>query len=93
MATNKKLYRDTENGKIFGVCAGMAEYFDMDVTVVRLIWVLLFFFGGIGILPYIILAIVIEPKHVAVQREQEEIHKRETIEPDDDPFAKYDKKQ
>ncbi|MBQ7757463.1 MAG: PspC domain-containing protein [Eubacterium sp.] len=37
---NKKLYRSTSDVKISGVCAGIAEYFGMDATIVRLIWVL-----------------------------------------------------
>jgi len=92
MTEKKRLYRDTENGKIFGVCAGLADYFDIDVTLVRVIWVVLLLCGTIGLWPYIILAIVIDPKSVVMKRAQDEIHKAETIEPDDDPFAKYDKK-
>ena len=37
---NKKLYRSKNNVKISGVCAGIAEYFGIDATIVRLIWVL-----------------------------------------------------
>lgn len=94
MSEKKKLYRDTENGKIFGVCAGLADYFDVDVTIVRVIFVFLVLCGTIGLWPYIILAILIDPKSVVLKREQDNIHKAETVEPgqDDDPFAKYDKK-
>ena len=42
-----------------GVCGWIAEYFDIDPTLVRLAWILLTFFGGSGILAYIIAAIVI----------------------------------
>ncbi len=37
---NKKLYRSTSNLKISGVCGGIAEYFNVDATIVRLLWVL-----------------------------------------------------
>jgi len=93
MTEKKRLYRDTENQKIFGVCAGLSDYFEMDVTLIRLIWVLLVFFAGTGLLAYIIMAILIDPKSVVMKKVQDEIHKAETVEPDDDPFAKYDKKE
>ena len=54
----KKLYKSRTNIKIAGVCGGIAEYFGIDVTVVRLITVLACIFGGTGILAYIICAIV-----------------------------------
>lgn len=58
-ATDKKLYRLPKEGMIAGVAAGVAKYFDMDVTVVRLIFVLLALAtGGGAILAYIIAAIV-----------------------------------
>ena len=41
MASEKKLYKKTSEKKICGVCAGLAEYLNMDVTVVRLLFVLL----------------------------------------------------
>lgn len=52
----KRLYRSRKDRMISGVCGGLAEYFDMDPTVVRLIFVLLTIFSkGLGILAYIIL--------------------------------------
>lgn len=59
----KTLYRVPERGIIAGVAAGLAEYFDLDVTLVRLIIVLLAFItnGGV-ILIYVILAIIIPAK-------------------------------
>ena len=88
MSTNnqtRKLYRDTENQKIFGVCAGLADSLQADVGLIRVIWILLVVLGGTGLLAYIIMAIVIEPKSVVMKKE-------ETIIDNDDPFAKYDKK-
>ena len=55
----KKLTRSTTDKKIAGVCGGLAEYLDMDSTVIRLIWVLAFFFGGAGGLVYLILWVVL----------------------------------
>ena len=55
----KKLYRSTENRVIAGVCGGIAEYFDIDPTLVRLAWVLFCVLGGSGPLAYIIAAIII----------------------------------
>ena len=43
----KKLYRSTENRMIAGVCGGIAEYFDIDATLVRLVAVLLLLPGGV----------------------------------------------
>jgi len=55
----KKLYRLPEEGKIAGVCAGLAEYLELDVTLVRLVFVILTLAsGGFGIVVYIILALV-----------------------------------
>ena len=56
---NKRLYKSNENKMVGGVCGGIAEYFDIDLTLVRLGWVLFCALGGSGILAYIIAAIVI----------------------------------
>lgn len=56
----KKLYRSRFNKKICGVCGGIAEYFGIDPTVVRVIWVILTFLPALPmIIIYIILAFVI----------------------------------
>lgn len=55
----KKLYRDTKNEMLAGVCAGIAKYFDIDPTVIRLIWVVITFAGGSGLIAYIICALII----------------------------------
>lgn len=57
----KKLYLSTDK-KIAGVCAGIAEYFDLDPTLVRVGWAVLSVFAGCGILAYIICVIVIPQK-------------------------------
>jgi phage shock protein C len=48
--------------KIFGVCSGLADYFDMDPTVMRIIFLVALFMFGTGVLLYIILAIVMPEK-------------------------------
>ena len=55
----KRLYKSRANKKIDGVCAGIAEYFGIDPTIVRLAWVLFAFCVGSGILAYIIAMFVI----------------------------------
>ena len=55
----KKLYKSRDNRMISGVCAGIAEYFNMDPTIISLAWVLFSLLGGSGVLGYIIAAIVI----------------------------------
>lgn len=58
----KKLYKNIKNAKIFGVCAGFAEYFNMDVTIMRIIWVVLGLCTSLGILPYLICALIMPDK-------------------------------
>lgn len=75
----KKLHRSRSDRMIWGVCGGLAEYFNIDPTIVRVIAVLLIFANGIGILAYIILAIVVplesskaaEPKDVIKENVEE----------------------
>ena len=55
----KKLYKSATNKMISGVCGGIAEYFQVDPTVVRLIRAELTAFNGIGILLYILSAVII----------------------------------
>ena len=52
---NKKLMRSGRDQKIGGVCAGVAHYFDTDPTIVRVIWGVLAFCYGAGIVAYLIL--------------------------------------
>ena len=58
----KKLYKSNDNKMIDGVCGGIAEYLDIDPTMVRLGWVLFCALGGSGFLAYIIAAIIIPRK-------------------------------
>ena len=55
----KRLYKSRRDQKLCGVCAGIAEYFSIDPTIIRLIWALFTLAGGAGVLAYIVCAIVI----------------------------------
>ena len=55
----KKLYKSNQNKVVAGVCGGIAEYFNIDPTIIRLAWVLFCLVGGSGVLGYIICALVI----------------------------------
>ncbi len=56
--SSKKLYKSNSDKKLAGVCGGVAEYFDVDSTIIRLAWVVFTLAGGAGLLAYIIAAIV-----------------------------------
>jgi len=55
----KRLFRSRNNKIIGGVCGGVGEYFNIDPVLVRLVWGILFFIGGAGLLGYIIAWIII----------------------------------
>ena len=58
MNTEKRLTRSSSQKMIAGVCGGIAEYLGWDVTIVRLLWIVLTLAGGSGILIYLILWLV-----------------------------------
>ena len=58
----KRLYKSREDKKLCGVCGGIAEYFELDPTIIRLAWVVFTLLGGSGIIAYIIAAIVMPDK-------------------------------
>jgi phage shock protein C len=58
-ATQKRLVRSTNNRKIAGVCAGVADYFDMDPTIVRVVWLLATMIPGPNVIAYAILWIAL----------------------------------
>ena len=55
----KKLFRSRTDKKVCGVCGGLAEYLNMDVTILRLIMAFLVLFWGAGLLAYFVAALVI----------------------------------
>lgn len=62
----KRLYRNTRNRMLGGVCTGLAEYFSIDPVLIRLLFVIFTLHHGIGIIAYIILWIVVPTRAVAV---------------------------
>ncbi len=64
MATGKRLYKIEEEGKIMGVCAGLADYFGMDPSVVRLIaFLLLLGSSGTIFIVYLVLGVILPEKY------------------------------
>ncbi|MGN0528732.1 MAG: PspC domain-containing protein [Eubacterium sp.] len=61
---DKKLYKSLTDRKISGVCGGIAQYFNIDSTIIRLIWALAVFCFGCGIVAYIVCALVIPDEPV-----------------------------
>ena len=58
----KKLYRSKSNKMIAGVCGGVAEYLNIDVTIIRVLWAVASLFAFFGVILYIICAIVFPEK-------------------------------
>jgi len=72
MNTNKILTRSLNNRMFAGVCAGLADYMNMDPTVIRLIFVLLFFATGPGVLLAYFIMMIVVPEEAVVQPKQPE---------------------
>lgn len=60
----RQLTRSRRDKKIFGVCGGIADYFEIDSTVVRLAWVFSVLFFGVGGLAYLLAALVMPNEEV-----------------------------
>jgi phage shock protein C len=61
---NKKLYRSVEDRMVGGVCAGIADFFDIDPTIVRLVFVLGFFASVSGLFWAYIIMMIVVPEYV-----------------------------
>ena len=59
MDATRKLYRSKTNRQLAGVCGGLAEYFNLDATLVRVLFVVLAVLGGSGVVLYIALWIIV----------------------------------
>lgn len=59
VVARKRLLRSRRDKKIAGICAGFANYFELDVTLIRIIWLLVALFGGGGLIAYLICWIVV----------------------------------
>ena len=60
---NKRLYRSSTDRVLGGVCAGLADYFGLDVVLIRIIVLILFLAGTIGLWPYLIMWIIVPEEH------------------------------
>lgn len=64
MARDRKLYRDTDQQKIGGVCSGLARYFDLDPLLVRVAFVAALLFNGVSLIAYLLLWWLVDPAPV-----------------------------
>lgn len=93
----KKLCKIEKEGKVSGVCAGLARYFNIDVTVIRLLWLMAVVFGvGSPVVVYIIMAIVLpnynpnDADYIAY--DEDEIYTAEEVEEvEEDPYYTEDR--
>jgi phage shock protein C len=67
MQVNRRLYRCRDNRVLAGVASGVAEFFDLDPTLVRVVWFLSIFFGGVTLLIYIGLAIIVPLEPISAE--------------------------
>ena len=58
MASTKRLYRSCKDRMIAGVCAGLGDYFNIDPSVMRIIFVVLLLFGGLPLIVYLIVWLI-----------------------------------
>ena len=59
MEATRKLYRSKTNRQLAGVCGGLAEYFNLDATLVRVLFILLAVLGGSGLVLYVAMWIIV----------------------------------
>ncbi|WP_330367678.1 MULTISPECIES: PspC domain-containing protein [unclassified Butyrivibrio] len=76
----RKLYKSRDK-KLCGVCGGIAEYFGIDPTIVRIIYAALVFFGGVGVLPYIIAAVIMDDAPLYYKNDVKKIETKNYFEP------------
>jgi phage shock protein PspC (stress-responsive transcriptional regulator) len=67
MAQTRKLYRSQTNRKLAGVCGGLAEYFNTDATLIRVLFVVLTLLGGSGIVIYLVMWILVSEEPSGAQ--------------------------
>ena len=65
----KRLTRSKTDRKILGVCGGIAEYFNIDSTLVRVGWILMTLFHGLGVLAYLICALAMPERSDIIEAE------------------------
>lgn len=71
---DKKLYKSRTDKKISGVCGGLSKYCDIDVTIIRVVWLLTALFWGAGLIAYLVCALVFpnEPEDYNVVEDDQE---------------------
>lgn len=79
--SNKRLYRATQGSMVAGVCKGIAEYFSIDVTIIRILWVI-FSFTSMGVILYIACIFII-PDKATVEREKRQMNRDSVFEAQD----------
>jgi len=72
VSNSKRLYRSRTERQVAGVCGGLAEYFKLDPTLVRIIFILITLFGGPGLVLYIILWLVLPDESKAKEQYSED---------------------
>ena len=55
----KRLYRSRKDRKLWGVCSGLGKYFDIDPVIFRIVFVVTIFFGLVGVIAYVIMALIV----------------------------------
>lgn len=86
---NKKLYKSSKKKMIFGVCGGFANYFNIDVTIVRILFVILAFIKFIGVILYLVCAIIM-PSDFVSDDVTEEKKSQKKVEKKDAPHSDSD---
>lgn len=59
MSESKKLYKNSQNKMLCGVCSGVSDYLNLDVSIIRIIWALLCLTYGSGIILYFVCALIL----------------------------------
>ncbi|WP_040681832.1 PspC domain-containing protein [Methanobrevibacter boviskoreani] len=61
--TGKKLYRSRDDKFLAGVCGGLADYFNIDSNLIRILWIILILFKGAGLFVYLIAWLIIPEEY------------------------------
>jgi len=88
----KRLYKSRKDKVISGICGGIGEYFGIDPVLVRVIAVLLFFFGGVGVIAYIVGIIIIPAEPLELghnDNEKKETEKKDTPKEEESSESKH----
>jgi len=89
---SQKLYRSREDRMIGGVCGGLGEFFGIDSTLIRLLFVLLVIFGGSGILVYLVMLVIVPETPLSEtvtvsQKDEDPVEPEEDVEVEEEPAA------